>query len=147
MSWGKFVASQTVDLQLARQSTKVYKKRRGFCRKKIDKVVNVNKESAAVYCESPDVYNNLNFDNSAPVNNETHEINIDNSANRSTASDKKVEPILASTPYRIVDMEVLSSVFDVLACPSFVGRINLKLSEIASMKKGLAPFLFLQCHG
>ena len=48
------------------------------------------------------------------------------SANTSTASDKKVVPIEASTPSspnsitgnRIIDMDILSSIVDMLACQS-----------------------------
>jgi len=38
-------------------------------------------------------------------------------------------------------MEIISSIFNVLACPS-CGKINLKLSETASMKKGLAHIFY-----
>ena len=70
----------------------------------------------------------------------------------STASDKKVQTILASTPtcseaitgYRLIDIELISSVFSTLLCPS-CGKMKLKLSELTSKKKGLASFLLLQC--
>ena len=62
---------------------------------------------------------------------------------------KKVEPIEVSTPNcpdhitgnRIIDMEILSSIVNMLACPS-CKAVNMKVSEMYSRKKGLASFLF-----
>ena len=61
-----------------------------------------------------------------------------------TASDKKVEPIEVSTPNSpysvtgniIIDMEILSSILNLLACSSCSNTVNMKLSEVYSKKKG-----------
>ena len=115
------------------------RKRRGFCGNKGKKDTDVNSD--------------VNIDNS--VDNDCGDPNNISglSANTSTASDKKVVPIEVSTPNspnsitgnRIIDMEILSSIVNMLACPS-CKSVNMKVSEIYSKKKGLASFLFFQCN-
>ena len=66
------------------------------------------------------------------------------SANTSTASVKKVEPIDVSTPNSpysatgniIIDMEIFSSILNLLTYPSYSNAFNMKLSEVYSKKKG-----------
>ena len=63
---------------------------------------------------------------------------------------KKSNPLEVSTPNcpdyitgnRFTDVEILSSSVNMLACKP----ANIKVSEIYSKKKGLASFLFFQCH-
>ena len=119
--------------------TKKPGKRSGFCGNKGKKDTDVNNVN------SDDVIENSANNDCGDQNNL--------SANTSTAPDKKFEPIEVSTsncPYyitgnRIIDMEILSSIVNMLACPSFEA-VYMKVSEIYSKKKGLASFLFLQCH-
>ena len=55
-----------------------------------------------------------------------------------------MEPIEVSTPNSpysvtgniIIDMEILSSILNLLACPSCSNAVNMKLSEVYSKKKG-----------
>ena len=129
-----------------KRNTIRYKKRKGFCRKVVaeDVPVNIN----------PDVNSFVNND-STRVNITVHS-NVDMSIvsnNISTASSRKIEPINASTPTstepitgnRIIDMEVLGIVFNMFPCPS-CSKVELKLSENISKKKGLASLLIIQCQ-
>ena len=43
------------------------------------------------------------------------------------------------------DVNIENSIVNMLACPS-CKAVNMKVSEIYSKKKGLASFLFFQCH-
>ena len=125
-----------------KQSTRKSKKRRGFCIKKedVDNVVN----------------NGLNtsFSDVNTIADAVNIVNNDDDASTSfTASAKKIQPIEASSPtahesitgYRIVDMEILSSVFSLLSCPSCDGKSVFNLSDIVSERKGLASHLLLKC--
>ena len=68
-----------------------------------------------------------------------------------SVSAKKIKPIEATTPtchepitgYRLMDMEILASIFCLLLCPSCCKR-HLKLSEMNSKKKGLSSLLLCQ---
>ena len=73
--------------------------------------------------------------------------------NTCTASEKKIENIqVASTPankeqitgYRLVDMEILSFIFNELGCPECC-KCELYFGETFFKKKGLASCLLLTC--
>ena len=82
--------------------------------------------------------------------------NSDNENNESmkndSASSRKIETILCSTPsssepitgYRFMNMELLDTVFSALLCPECMTS-SLKLKENMSMKKGLASCLYIKC--
>ena len=76
------------------------------------------------------------------------------SPTRSTVSSSKVQTIQTDTPkqtdskitgYRIIDVELLSDVIEMLCCPA-CKMSNLRLHESFSKKKGLASFLTLKCE-
>ena len=82
---------------------------------------------------------------------------VNNADNAATASERKVEMISTSAPSknstgekivsgnRIIDMEVLSAVMNMLICPS-CRQGNMTLNEVyKKKKKGLASFLTFQC--
>ena len=82
---------------------------------------------------------------------------VNNADNAATASERKVEMISTSAPSknstgekivsgnRIIDMEILSSVMNMLICPS-CRQGNTTLNEVyKKKKKGLASFLTFQC--
>ena len=93
----------------------------------------------------------VNIGNS--VNN--HNVNIDNFVktndvnmeNLSTVSDKKIESINSltinindpTTGNRLTEMETLSSVINLLACPS-CGKVTMEVSVVDSKRKGLSSF-------
>ena len=83
---------------------------------------------------------------------------VNNVDNTPTASERKVEMISTSmlsttsknstgekivSGNRIIDMEILSSVINILICPS-CRRGNMTLNEVYKKKKGLASFLTFQ---
>ena len=65
---------------------------------------------------------------------------------------KKIESINSSTinindptaGNRIIDMDILRSVINLLPCPS-CKRVTTEVSEVDSKRKGLASFLLVQC--
>lgn len=90
----------------------------------------------------------VNIGNS--VNN--HNVNIDNFVktndvnmeNLSTVSDKKSVNINdPTTGNRLTEMETLSSVINLLACPS-CGKVTMEVSVVDSKRKGLSSFLLVQ---
>ena len=137
-----------------KQSTKSYKKRRGFTTKKVEDVLNTfNAEdvvNSSVNNESTLENNTVNSNASSPENASSSSFNL---SNISTASSRKVKPIGYSTPsssqsitgYRIIDVEILNIDFSVFSCPS-CGQQNLKLFENHTKKKGLSSFLYVQCQ-
>ena len=131
-----------------KQSTKSYKKRRGFTKKKVEDVLNTfNAEdivNSSVNNESTLENNTVNSNASSPENASSSSFNL---SNISTASSRKVKPIGYSTPsssqsitgYRIIDVEILNIVFSVFSYPS-CGQQNLKLFENHTKKKRLSSF-------
>ena len=131
-----------------KQSTRRYRKRRPFNKKKreeaVDNVNNVdiefvNTNNEANNQQSPSTVNNVDIQ---PLATPTR-----------TASSKKVEPIISQTPketdpvsgYRFVDMEILSSVFaEVSSCPVCL-KPGLSLCDRVSKKKGFSSLLYLKC--
>ena len=74
-------------------------------------------------------------------------------ASNSSVSYRKIIPIEVSTPKknysniygnRIIDVEILSDIFQLLCCPT-CHLPQLKLGENISKKKGLASLLYLEC--
>ena len=127
-----------------------YKKRRGFCRKKLEDVVNTWNEgdvvNSSVNIESPLVNNIVNNIVNIDVSNPT---NASLELDSSTVSSRKVQPIVVSSSssscesisgYRIIDLEILSNVFTTFLCPS-CEKQKMKLSENGSKKKGLVSLL------
>ena len=97
-----------------KQSTKSYKERRGFTKKKVEGVLNTfNAEdvvNSSVNNESTLENNTVNSNASSPENASSSSFNL---SNISTASSRKVKPIGYSTPsssqsitgYRIIDVD------------------------------------------
>ena len=81
---------------------------------------------------------------------------VKNVDNTTAASKRKVETISNSTPSknstgekivsgnRVIDMEILSSVINMLICPSY-RQGNITLNEVYKKKKRLSSFLTFQC--
>ena len=81
---------------------------------------------------------------------------VNNADNAAAASERKVKMKSTSAPSknstgekivsgnRIIDMEILSSVMNMLICPS-CRQGNMTLNEVCKKKKGLASFLTFQC--
>ena len=139
----KFEIANSMGKQCRVKKTTIrYTKRKGFCRK--------------VPAEDVPVNSNSDVKNDSTLVNITVHSNADMSIvrnNISTASSRKIEPINAATPTsnepitgnRIIDMEVLGIVFNMFPCPS-CSKMELKLSENISKKKGLASLLIIQCQ-
>ena len=89
------------------------------------------------------------------VQNKEKEPDAVPSTPKKTVTQKKVEDIITNTPkqsdlnitgYRLLDVEILSSVFAELPCPEC--KVNdLKIHEKMVDKKGLASLLFIKCSG
>ena len=135
-----------------KQRTKRVTKRRDFCRKKQD----VNQDGCSDFQDVNISVNSINKED----NNENMSsipgsaaIQVDTETSMNSVSAKKIKPIEATTPtchepitgYRLMDMEILASIFCLLLCPSCCKR-HLKLSEMNSKRKGLTSLLFLQCQ-
>ena len=142
----QLVSKQNAKIPKCQKRTVRPNKRKGIYGNKKKTDPNVNDDVNGVYINNSDVNNDVNIDNTV-VNN------VDNTG---TASERKVEMISTSTPSknspgekivsgnRIVDMEILSSVINMLICPSH-RQGNITLNEVYKKKKGLASFLTFQC--
>ena len=135
-----------------KQRTKKYKKRVGFCGNKAEDVNSVNSSVNSVKMDNSTV-----VETGGNVDGTEHDGvslslslagNSDNANNESmkndSASSRKIETILCSTPsssepitgYRFMNMELLDTVFSALLCPECMTS-PLKLKENMSMKKDL----------
>ena len=121
------------------------------------------KKRGKVFCKkvSEDVNDVDNKEEEAIVNNDT----VENTPNREepdpettpkktkqTVSERKVEHIISATPksidpisgYRIIDIELLNSVFKEMRCPECT-QLALSLNENVPKKMGLASSLYIEC--
>ena len=129
-----------------KQSTSYRKKRKWFVKKKEESLVveeDVNNVNNTV---DMNVNMELNDTNIPDVNIEKP--NIQN-GEPSSVSSRKVQEIPSLTKenisgYRIIDMELLSNVFEELCCPK-CSQPNLLFSENNCKKKGSSSMLTLNC--
>ena len=137
--------------------TKTPYKRKGFCGYKGQKDIDVNSDVTSANSDVNSASSDVNTaedsdsDSDPPVVDPNNTCTSNSSVNK-TVSERKIEPIEASTPSssssvtgnRIIDMEILSSFISMLLCPSCkLG--NMKLTEVYTKKKGLASCLLFQC--
>ena len=130
-------------------STRKYRKRKVFNGDK-SKVVNNDAVNIAPV-NTINVESNSSVNIEVPfVNNVNNESNLNNSAQ--SAASLKVLNIDAVTPskvktitgYRIIDMTILSGIFNEFQCP-VCEHTTLSLIEDAKQKKGLSACLFIKC--
>ena len=130
-------------------STRKYRKRKVFNGDK-SKVVNNDAVNIAPV-NAINVESNSSVNIEVPfVNNVNNESNLNNSAQ--SAASLKVLNIDAVTPskvktitgYRIIDMTILSGIFNEFQCP-ICEHTTLSLIEDAKQKKGLSACLFIKC--
>ena len=114
-----------------KQSTIYHRKRKGFCgkKRKIDEFVDLGNQQ-----DGGDVVPEGNVSNASVSSQKLQFIDV--------STPKQSEPLNGN---RIIDMEILSKVFEVLNCP-VCDRSHLKLNERMSMKMGLAYLLYVQCE-
>ena len=138
-------------LDRIKKCTRRYQKRRGFSKNKeepVNKVaieLNTTPETARQKLNT----NRVSYD--APPALLVCE--LPSSPITPTISSRKVDPIISETPrekhnisgYRIVDMEILASVFADILCPN-CDTASLVLCDRVSARKGLSSLLYLKCQ-
>ena len=129
-----------------KRSTKYRKKRRGFNRKDTDAVNNVNTNESSANKEVIDVNNEETFCVNIVNNEENQDGEI---PQQRSISSQKVQEIHMShcktiTGYRVIDMEVLSSIIKDLGYPQ-CHQEKLAMTENIKQKKGLSSMLVLNC--
>ena len=131
-----------------KQSTKTYRKRKKiFCTKKLVDDVNSNGNNGT---EKTSVNNPVNIVNTPPAATPPQP-NIHTPRNE-TVSQKKVKNIVSNTPkstepvtgYRLVNLEILNTVFATLRYPDCHEQ-KLELKDNIARKKGLASLLYIIC--
>ena len=127
-----------------------------------------NKRKPKFFIKKNSIVNNVGIDvNISSVNMESSFVNTninvtseDINVNRKitvegelSASAKKIKNVLSSrqklsgnsiTGYRLIDLEILNSVFSTLRCPECMSS-ELSLSENEKKRKGLASCLYVRC--
>jgi len=138
--------SQGIKSDRVKQSTIKYKKRRGFGGSKTGIVNNVNNDAAGSSTTTSTELVNIVNNASTPS-----AVNTSTESKRLPVLDK-IQTIISETPkqhhkisgYRIMDMELLSTVFSIILCPE-CEHSSLTLIDRVSHKKGMASLLLLQC--
>ena len=128
--------------------TRTFKKRgKVFCKKVSEDVNDVdNKEEEAIV----NIVNNDTVENTP--NREEPDPETTPKKTKQTVSERKVEHIISATPksidpisgYRIIDIELLNSVFKEMRCPECT-QLALSLNENVPKKMGLASSLYIEC--
>ena len=154
-----------------KQRTQTGKRKKVFCGKKVDDIndgeISVNSEDRSVNVGESSVNfgesfivigeSSVNMDDECSVNT-TVNTSTNDSTNEDihnkplTVSESKIKPIVTSSPmlsetisgYRLIDTEVLQSVFATLKCPECM-ESPLILKEDFYKKKGLASLLYIEC--
>lgn len=136
-----------------KQSTKRFKKRKGFCRKIVSDSQDSNAPESSVNTVNTPPVNIVNTPPPRPVPVlRTPIVSPDDDDVAKTISQKKVHDIVSETPkstdpvsgYRFMDLEILNSVINTLICPE-CNEKKLKLKENVGRKKGLASSLYVFC--
>ena len=122
--------------------TRSHKKRKGFCKKKkLDEDDDIDL----------DIRENHDISQSTSSSSSTNTTDNNNVTMDTSVSSRKIEeistpynPETVTTGYRLIDMELLATMFSSLMCPECM-TCTLSLQELASKKRGLASYLCVSC--
>ena len=127
--------------------TKSTRKRKGFCKKKIidDQEIDLPGDDTSVISNIDD--HTVTDGVIGDIVRDDIDMNVTAGSSVSSSKVENISDSIINNPisgYRLIDMELLSSMFSGLLCPECYA-CTLTLSDVPSKKKGLASLLTIKC--